>query len=75
VTQDIPLPHYYACLLRVWRENDADPWRVLIQHARSDEQLLFSDLLAAFAFIEAQLGKSASLGPPTLQDGMGESPP
>jgi hypothetical protein len=72
VTHDIPLPHYYACLLRVWRENDADPWRVLIQHARSDEQLLFSDLLAAFAFIEAQLAKEPDFESTSPEEGTGE---
>jgi hypothetical protein len=57
MTQIIPLPHYYACLLRIWRENETDPWRVLIQHPNSDEPLLFPDLLAAFAYIEIRLAR------------------
>lgn len=50
--------HYYACLMRIWREDEDAPWRVLIQHVSSNERLLFPDLLAAFAFIEGELAEA-----------------
>lgn len=55
MSQEPPRPHYYACLLRIWREDGSDPWRASIQHPHSGERILFPDVLAAFAYIETQL--------------------
>lgn len=54
---------YYACLMRIWREDDSLPWRVQLQHVSAGEPLLFPDLLAAVAFIEAQLAEKDSRDP------------
>lgn len=67
--EEAALPaHYYACLMRIWREDEDAPWRVLIQHVSSSERILFPDLLAAFAFIEGELDDALKHITPALQE-------
>ena len=40
-------------LLRIWREESDDAWRVMLQHARTRVSYGFRTLAEAFAFIES----------------------
>ena len=44
--------NYYAFLLRLWRENDASPWRSSLQDSRTGEKVGFANLGQLSSYLE-----------------------
>jgi hypothetical protein len=53
--------HYQAYLVRLWREDIATPWRVVVTYVPTGEKRHFASLDACFAFIVA--GAETAVGP------------
>jgi len=51
---------YYACLLRIWREGAASPWRASLENPRTGELKHFASPRQAFLFIENQMDERPS---------------
>ena len=54
-TPDIPQT-YLVYLLRLWqvREDNIVLWRAALEDTRANERLVFTDLTALFAYLQAQ---------------------
>jgi len=48
----IPLRHYHAYLLRVWREDELTPWRVQLENPHTHEVLGFPTLEKLLIFLD-----------------------
>jgi|GEM_PF-1184607 hypothetical protein len=49
--------NYYAYLLRLWREGQADePWRASLQSAATGQRMNFASLEDLFNFLQRQTG-------------------
>jgi len=60
IMKENPLPgrakrpqNRHAYLLRLWRDDEHSPWRILIQNAKNNEQHNFVDLPGLIAYLEA----------------------
>jgi hypothetical protein len=49
-----PRSHYQSYVLRLWRSNEGEPWRVMLERIDSHERLGFADLEGLFAFLKRQ---------------------
>ncbi|MBE2202173.1 MAG: hypothetical protein IAE79_26420 [Anaerolinea sp.] len=47
--------HYQAYLVRLWRENETAPWRVMVTDVPTGAQRHFASLDACFVFIQRDL--------------------
>jgi hypothetical protein len=54
--------HYQSYLVRLWREDAAAPWRVVVTHVPTGQQQHFASLDACFAYIVA--GAETAVSPP-----------
>ena len=52
--QNLQPPHYYAYLLRIWREGVPYHWRALLEDPSSGERLGFDSVQALIDFLVAQ---------------------
>lgn len=65
-------PNYHAYLLRVWRENDHEPWRATLENPHTGERLAFAGADRLLAYLNQQwssgnpsaYGLGAPAGPP-----------
>ena len=48
-------PRYMAFLLRVWREDSPESWRITLENPHSGERHGFRSLQALFAFLEEHM--------------------
>jgi hypothetical protein len=46
---------YLSYMLRLWRDDDAQPWHASLQEPRSDEQEYFATPEKLYAFLEEQM--------------------
>ena len=46
--------NYHAYLLRVWRENDHEPWRVTLENPHTGERLAFAGVERLLAYFQQQ---------------------
>jgi hypothetical protein len=55
--------NYYSYLLRLWRENDAAPWRASLEDAHTGERRNFARLQDLFRVLddETQTGKERAV--------------
>lgn len=56
--------NYHAYLLRVWRENDAEPWRATLENPHTGERLAFAGADRLLAYLSGQLPPAAPPDPP-----------
>jgi len=54
MTMKKPL-NYYSYLLRLWRENEAAPWRASLEDAHTGERRSFSDAAKLLVFLREQM--------------------
>jgi hypothetical protein len=47
---------YLAYLLRLWRDDEAAPWRATVEDASTGQRFGFASLKALFVFLEQQTG-------------------
>ena len=61
-------PNYHAYLLRVWRENDREPWRATLENPHTGERLAFAGADRLLAYLSQQWPSAdpgaACLAPP-----------
>ena len=58
-------PTYFAYLVRLWRSNTNEGWRVMVQDAHSEMQLRFDSLEGLLVFLKTQVGEPPPI-PPTV---------
>ncbi len=54
--QDDHKANYLAFLLRLWREDEATPWRATLENPHNGERHSFSSLEKLYAFLEERTG-------------------
>lgn len=47
---------YLAYLVRLWRDDEASPWRAMVEEPHTGPRRAFRDLRSLFAFLEEQTG-------------------
>ena len=52
--QRIPAAYYQAYLVRLWRNEEGEPWRVIVTHILTGEVRHFLNLAAFLAYIEEE---------------------
>jgi hypothetical protein len=53
-------PNYISYLLRLWRENDAAPWRASLEDAHTGERRNFARLQDLFRLLEEETSKQVN---------------
>jgi hypothetical protein len=48
---------YQAYLLRLWRENEADPWRASLENTHTGERRSFASLPSLLLYLEQETGE------------------
>jgi hypothetical protein len=51
---------YFSYLLRLWRSDEATPWRASLEDARTHEQHAFPETDLLFAFLREQMQADAN---------------
>lgn len=54
-----PRPDYHVYLLRLWRDDEATPWRIQAEDPHTGEVLAFPDLEDLFTFLRRRTGRDA----------------
>lgn len=60
--------NYFSYLLRLWRENDAAPWRAALEDPHTGERRSFADAAQLLAFLREQMQLE------TIHEGRAEAP-
>ena len=46
--------NYFAYMLRLWRDDEHSPWRVMLENPHTGQSLGFSSMTALYAFLDGQ---------------------